>query len=109
MRSDESAGLRQRTLSICDLLVEEVLGVDHVGPDLEPHGDVRRSSGSGQPNRVVEECFGRTHLDQHRRKAREVCVDRRDERTLRISAVEIKACEFGEVSSAEQRINRLMP
>ena len=67
MGADEGAGRRQRAPTVRDLLVEEMPGMDHVRPDLEMHGNVRRPRARGQSNRIVEEAFGRADLDQHRR------------------------------------------
>ena len=40
--------------------------MDHVRPDFERHGDVGGPRSAGEAHRIVEQRFGRAHLDQRR-------------------------------------------
>src|SRR5271166_6358311 len=59
------AGLGQCAASCCDLPIEQLPDVDHVGPDLQSHPNVSRTRRAGEPYRIVEQCFGGADLDQH--------------------------------------------
>lgn len=70
------------------------------------HGDVGGTRNLREPHGLIEKRFSGSNLDQHRRQAREIGVDRRDERTPRIGAVQVEARQLGEVGPAEQGIDR---
>lgn len=74
--------------------------MDHVGPDREPHGDVRRSRGSGQPNRVVEECSSIGSASQQGRCRSQSRSSKTEGQREAGRAIETHAATYHERSSA---------
>src|SRR6266404_9949562 len=56
--------------------------MDHVRPDLQSHWNVCSTRGDREASSVIEQCFGRTHLDQKGRKISEIGIKRRNTRVL---------------------------
>ena len=52
--------------------------MDHVGPDFQRHRHVRTAERGGEASRIGKQGFGRSDLDQRRRKAAQVGIERRN-------------------------------
>src|SRR3954466_9177481 len=74
MGADERPDLRQRAPSRVDLLVEQRPGVDHVGPDFEPHRHVDRPRRAREAHGVIQQDFRGANQDQQGRKSAQVRV-----------------------------------
>src|ERR1700756_2672992 len=90
--ADEGPALFDRKQAGFELGVEEVPDMDHLGPDLQIDADIGGTGGLGQPDRVVEQGFRRTDLDQQWCQTLEIGINGCRQGRARIGAAEI---EFG--------------
>ena len=83
--------------------------MDHVGPDFQRHRDVRTTKRGRETSCISKEGFGRSYLDQRRRKAVQVGVERRNPRILAVRPMwEIGVGQFVEIVLVNKRIDRVL-
>ena len=78
--------------------------MDHLRPDLQIDAHIDSTGGLGQPNGVVEQCFRGANLDQQRRKAGEIGVDRGSQRQTRVGAIQVHSRHIGEICPLYHRV-----
>jgi hypothetical protein len=64
MSSDKRASAGERASAGLKLSVPQMPGMDHVRPNFQSHWDVCRPCRARETSGVIEQRFGRTHLDQ---------------------------------------------
>ena len=90
MRPNKRAAFRDRAAAGGKRRMEQVPDMDHLGPDLEADADIRSAGGPGEAQRVVEQGLGGPDLNEERREAPEVGIDRRRQRRTRVGVAEIE-------------------
>src|SRR6516165_7764868 len=106
MRPNKRAAFRDRAAAGGKRRMEQVPDMDHLGPDLEADADIRGPGGPGEAQRVVEQGLGGPDLDEERREAPEVGIDRRRQRRTRGRAAEIELGHFDEPRLVDDRVVR---
>ena len=80
--------------------------VDHLWPHLELDSDARRFRAIGETVRIIEQGLGLAYLDQQRRQAFQVGIERRGERRTRIFACQIGRSHPDQTLVLNDRIDR---
>src|SRR5229473_4354179 len=104
LRPHEGARRFDRPLSRLQLGMKQRPDMDHLRPDLELDMHIGGAGQFGEADRVVEQRFGGADLDQQRRQASEIGVERRRERRARIGAVQIEPRHLGDALTLHHRI-----
>ena len=79
--------------------------MNHVWPDLQRHAHIGGTGCGGEACGVREQRLGRSHLDQRRRQALQVSVERGDLRVLPVRpGWKISIGQFAEVALVDDRI-----
>lgn len=68
--------------------------MDHARPDLQIRRHIDGPKPAGDPHCIVEQCLGRTNLDQDRRESRKIGMERRNERLASAGPTKIGAGEL---------------
>src|SRR5260370_27185397 len=89
MLFQEAADSIDRLLALGQERRKHLPYVNHFGPHFELGADSRRLRAIGQASRIVEQCLGLADLNQQRRQALEVSVERRREWRARVLSAEI--------------------
>ena len=82
MGPDERAGARECAAARLQMRVPQRPRMDHVRPDLQSDGHVGGAGGGRKARGISEQRLGRSHLDQGRRQAVQIGVERRDPGSL---------------------------
>jgi hypothetical protein len=104
MGADEGAHLGERRAACGELRVEEMPGMDHLGPDPQCGVHLRGAGDGCEPQGIVEEGFRGADLDEQRRQAAQIGMQRRDQRQAGIGTREIKGREFLKIGFLDQGI-----
>ena len=76
----ERAGTGERSAPSFQASIPKMPRMNHVGPNLQCHRDIRRAGRSRKARRVLEQGLIRAHLDQSWRKAFQSRIERRNPR-----------------------------
>jgi len=83
--------------------------MDHVGPDFKRHRHVRIAERGGEASRIGKQGFGQSYLDQRRRKAAQVGIERRNPWIFAVQAAwDIGVSQFVEIVLVNKRIDRVL-
>src|SRR5229473_4852182 len=104
LRPHEGARRLDRPLAGLQLGMKQRPDMDHLRPDLEFDAHVGGAGQPGEADRIVEQRLGGTDLDQQRRQAREIGIERRRERRAGIGAVQIEAGHLSDALPLHHRI-----